>query len=96
MDIIAGVIAIALYLLVSGSTEAPNVSNNYKQIIVNSKFGHNETKVINNQTFTWVDQANVKLDQYNVIRDDVGRPYFVTTSGHIEIDTQKINDENKK
>ncbi len=94
MDIIAGIIAIALYLLVSGSGANPTSNPDYKEIIVNSRFGHNETKLINNQTYTWVDQTSVKLDEFNIIRDQTGRPYYVNKEGYIDIDTQKINQEN--
>ena len=94
MDIIAGIVAVVLYILVSGSSGSSGIAANYKEVMVNSRFGLNETKIINNKEFTWVDRANVKLDQNGTIRDDVGRPYYINSSGHIEIDTLKINQEN--
>ena len=93
MEILAGIAAILLYFFVSGS-DTNSIQTNYKEIKVNSRFGHNETKIINNKRFTWVDEANVKLDEKNVIRDELGRPYFINSNGFIDIDTQKINLEN--
>ena len=93
MEILAGIAAILLYFFVSGS-DTNSLQTNYKEIKVNSRFGHNETKIINNKRFTWVDEANVKLDEKNVIRDELGRPYFINSNGFIDIDTQKINLEN--
>ena len=92
MDIFAGIVAIVLYLFVSGSGH--HVETNLKEVVVNSRFGHNETKVINNKHYIWVDQTNVKLDDSGVIRDELGRPYYINTEGYIDIDTQKINEEN--
>ena len=59
MDIFAGIVAIVLYLFVSGSGH--HVETNLKEVVVNSRFGHNETKVINNKHYIWVDQTNVNL-----------------------------------
>ena len=42
-----------------------------------------------------MDEANVKLDSKGIIRDEMGRPYFINNDGFIEIDTQKINEENQ-
>ena len=92
MEILAGLAGILLYIFVSGS--GGTVDNNMQEVIVNSRFGHNETKVINNKNYTWVDQANVKLDDSGVIRDELGRPYYVNSEGYIDIDTQKVNEEN--
>ncbi len=92
MEILAGLAGILLYLFVSGS--GGNMDSTVKEVVVNSRFGHNETKVINNKNYTWVDQANVKLDKLGVIRDELGRPYYINGDGYIDIDTQKVNEEN--
>ena len=93
MEILAGLAGILLYLFVSGSGGTTNT--NLKEMVVNSRFGHNEIKTINNKNYTWVDQANVKLDESGVIRDELGRPYYINTEGYIDIDTQKVNEENR-
>ena len=91
MEILAGLAGILLYLFVSGS--GGTATANLKEVVVNSRFGHYETKIINNKNYTWVDQANVKLDESGVIRDELGRPYYINTDGYIDIDTQKVNEE---
>ena len=91
MEILAGIAGILLYLFVSGS--GGTAETNLKEVVVNSRYGHNETKVINNKNYTWVDQANVKLDASGVIRDELGR-YYINSEGYINIDTQKVNEEN--
>ena len=91
MEILAGIASIILYFFISGA--GGTVDNNLREVVVNSRFGHNETKIINNKNYTWVDQANVKLDESGVIRDELGRPYYINTDGYIDIDTQKVNEE---
>ena len=71
MEYIIAVAAAAIYLFVSAGSPNSSVESNYK-LTVNSRFGHNETKVINNKKYTWVDKANVKIDDAGVIRDDEG------------------------
>ncbi len=97
MELFAGIIGVFLYIFfVGGSPQNTTSDITYLEIIVNSRFGHNETKTIHTKNFTWVDEANVKLDQKGIIRDETGRPYFINNDGFIEIDTQKINEENQE
>ena len=94
MEYIIAVAAAAIYLFISAGSPNSSVESNYKELTVNSRFGHNETKVINNKKYTWVDKANVKIDDAGVIRDDRGRPYKINSACYIVIDTQKVNQEN--
>ena len=92
MEILAGIAGILLYLFVSGS--GGTAETNLKKWLLTHAMVTMKQKVINNKNYTWVDQANVKLDASGVIRDELGRPYYINSEGYINIDTQKVNEEN--